>query len=70
VHISPAYSDYGYYPDMNVDVGVSQILDAIANHKPEKDIEKNEQFLKGFSIYNAGVQSEYGRLLSLVINAQ
>jgi hypothetical protein len=38
VHISPAYSDYGYYPDMNVDVGVSQILDAIANHNPEKDI--------------------------------
>jgi uncharacterized Fe-S cluster protein YjdI len=70
VHNSPPYKDFGYYyPDMNVDDGVEQILNVIANHDPVKDIEKNEEFLKGFSIYNKDVQDEYTRLLSLVIDA-
>jgi hypothetical protein len=70
VHNSPAYKDYGYYyPDMNVDDGVSQILNVISNHNPLKDIEKNERFLKRFSIYNKDIQSEYKRLLALVTDA-
>jgi hypothetical protein len=70
VHNSSSYRDYGYYyPDMNVDDGVEQILNVIANHDPVKDIEKNEEFLKGFSISNKDIQNEYTRLLSLVINA-
>jgi uncharacterized Fe-S cluster protein YjdI len=70
VHNSPSYRDYGYYyPDMNVDDGVEQILNVIANHDPVKDIEKNEEFLKGFSIYNKSVQNEYTRLLALVVDS-
>jgi uncharacterized Fe-S cluster protein YjdI len=69
VHNSPPYKDFGYYyPDMNVDDGVEQILNVIANHDPVKDIEKNEGFLKGFSIYNKNVQNEYAKLLTLVVN--
>jgi hypothetical protein len=69
VHNSPPYKDFGYYyPDMNVDDGVEQILNVIANHDPVKDIEKNEGFLKGFSIYNKNVQNEYAKLLALVVN--
>jgi uncharacterized Fe-S cluster protein YjdI len=69
VHNSPPYKNHGYYyPEMNVDDGVDQILNAISNHDPIKDIEKNEEFLQGFSIYNKDVQNEYARLLALVIN--
>jgi hypothetical protein len=69
VHNSPPYKNFGYYyPDMNVDDGVDQILKVISNHNPAADIERNEEFLKGFSIYNKDVQNEYTRLLELVIN--
>ena len=70
VHNSEFFEEVGYfYPDFDVHKGAEVLEDALKNHKANFLVHKNknQEFLKQYSIYNSKVQQQYQQLLDDMI---
>lgn len=68
VHNSPMFKDVGvYYPEFDVNIGASKLVDAIYNFNQQKNAEAYEAKLEELSIYNKQNQEKTKELIESVI---
>ncbi len=71
VHNSEFLQGVGYfYPNFDAHKGVLALEDALTKHKTNfiQHKNKNQAFLKQYSIYNTSIQQQYQQLLAEIIN--